>query len=404
MLASTRVKLMVMMFLQFFVWGAWYGQMSKYMLTTLHASGDQVGSAYAAFSLAMLISPFFVGMIADRYFAAQKVLGVLNLLGAALLYLITQNTSPDNFFLLILGYCLTFAPTLALTNSIAMQQMNVPEKEFPPIRVLGTVSWIVVTNIVGIYGFGDQVTIFQLSMVAAIALGIFAFFLPNTPPKATVSTSFTQIMGLDAFKLFKDRSFAIFFLSSVLICIPLSFYYAMANPSLTDGGMQNVENKMSLGQASEVIFMLLIPLAYTRLGVKKMLIVGLVAWIVRFIGFGYGDGGSGEWLLYLAIILHGVCYDFFFVTGQIYTDNKAGDKIKSSAQGLISLATYGIGMGIGSKIAGIVLDYYTRPDGSKDWLGVWLVPAGIAAVVLVLFIVFFSDKKRVLAQEDQLAV
>jgi len=404
MLASTRVKLMVMMFLQFFVWGAWYGQMSKYMLTTLHASGDQVGSAYAAFSLAMLISPFFVGMIADRYFAAQKVLGVLNLLGAALLYLITQNTSPDNFFLLILGYCLTFAPTLALTNSIAMQQMNVPEKEFPPIRVLGTVSWIVVTNIVGIYGFGDQVTIFQLSMVAAIALGFFAFFLPDTPPKATVSTSFSQIMGLDAFKLFKDRSFTIFFLSSVLICIPLSFYYAMANPSLTDGGMQNVENKMSLGQASEVIFMLLIPLAYTRLGVKKMLIVGLVAWIVRFVGFGYGDGGSGEWLLYLAIILHGVCYDFFFVTGQIYTDNKAGDKIKSSAQGLISLATYGIGMGIGSKIAGIVLDYYTRPDGSKDWLGVWLVPAGIAAVVLVLFIVFFSDKKRVLAQEDQLAV
>ncbi len=404
MLASTRVKLMVLMFLQFFVWGAWYGQMSKYMLTTLHASGDQVGSAYAAFSLAMLISPFFVGMIADRYFAAQKVLGVLNLLGAALLYLITQNTSPGNFFLLILGYCLTFAPTLALTNSIAMQQMTVPEKEFPPIRVLGTVSWIVVTNIVGIYGFGDQVTIFQLSMVAAIALGIFAFFLPDTPPKATVSTSFSQILGLDAFKLFKDRSFAIFFLSSVLICIPLSFYYAMANPSLTDGGMQNVENKMSLGQASEVIFMLLIPLAYTRLGVKKMLIVGLVAWIVRFIGFGYGDGGSGEWLLYLAIILHGVCYDFFFVTGQIYTDNKAGDKIKSSAQGLISLATYGIGMGIGSKIAGVVLDYYTRPDGSKDWLGVWLVPAGIAAVVLVLFIVFFSDKKRVLAQEDQLAV
>lgn len=401
MLASTRVKLMVLMFLQFFVWGAWYGQMSKYMLTTLHATGDQVGSAYAAFSLAMLISPFFIGMIADRYFAAQKVLGILNLLGAGVLYLITQNTSADNFFILILGYCLTFAPTLALTNSIAMQQMQVPEKEFPPIRVLGTVSWIVVTNIVGIYGFGDQVTIFKLSMVASAALGIFSFFLPDTPPKATTSTSFSQILGLDAFKLFKDRSFAIFFLSSVLICIPLSFYYAMANPSLTDGGMQNVENKMSLGQASEVIFMLLIPLAYTRLGVKKMLVVGLVAWIVRFIGFGYGDGGSGEWLLYLAIILHGVCYDFFFVTGQIYTDNKAGDKIKSSAQGLISLATYGIGMGIGSKISGIVLDHYTRPDGSKDWLGVWLVPAGIAAVVLVLFVLLFSDKKRVLAQEDQ---
>lgn len=402
MLLTTRVKLSAMMFLQFFVWGAWYGQMSKYLLTELHATGDQVGNAYAAFSLAMIIAPFFVGMIADRYFAAQKVLGVLNLLGAAVLYFITQNTEADNFFYLILAYCITFAPTLALTTSIAMQQMSTPEKEFPGIRVLGTVAWIIVTNIVGYYGFGDKVTIFQLSMYSAAALGFFSFFLPDTPPKATTSTSFSQILGLDAFKLFKDRSFAIFFLSSVLICIPLSFYYAMANPSLTDGGMQNVENKMSLGQASEVIFMLLIPLAYTRLGVKKMLIVGLIAWIIRFIGFGYGDGGSGEWLLYIAIVLHGVCYDFFFVTGQIYTDNKAGEKIKSSAQGLISLATYGIGMGIGSKISGIVLDMYTRPDGSKDWLAVWMVPAGIAAVVLLLFVLLFNDNTRSKAPKDEL--
>ncbi|WP_080058126.1 nucleoside permease [Spirosoma aerolatum] len=398
---TTRVKLSVMMFLQFFVWGAWYGQMSKYLLTELHASGDQVGNAYAAFSLAMIIAPFFIGMIADRYFAAQKVLGVLNLLGAVVLYFITQNTDPGQFFYLILAYCLTFAPTLALTSSIAMQQMSSPEKEFPGIRVLGTVAWIIVTNIVGYYGFGDKVTIFQLSMYSAVVLGVLAFFLPDTPPKATTSTSFSQILGLDAFKLFKDRSFAIFFLSSVLICIPLSFYYAMANPSLTDGGMHNVENKMSLGQASEVIFMLLIPLAYSRLGVKKMLIVGLIAWIIRFICFGYGDVSS-EWMLYLAIVLHGVCYDFFFVTGQIYTDNKAGEKIKSSAQGLISIATYGIGMGIGSKISGIVLDMYTRPDGSKDWLSVWLVPAGIAAVVLILFVLLFTDKQKTQAKEGEL--
>ncbi|GAB3643582.1 nucleoside permease [Spirosoma arcticum] len=401
MLTTTRVKLSAMMFLQFFMWGAWYGQMSKYLLTQLNASGDQVGNAYAAFSLAMIIAPFFVGMIADRYFAAQKVLGVLNLLGAVVLYFITQNTNPDNFFYLILAYCITFAPTLALTSSIALQQMTTPEKEFPGIRVLGTVAWIVVTNIVGYYGFGDQVTIFQLAMYSAVALGLFSFMLPNTPPKATASTSVAQILGLDAFKLFKDRSFAIFFLSSVLICIPLSFYYAMANPSLTDGGMQNVENKMSLGQASEVIFMLLIPVAYSRLGVKKMLIVGLVAWIVRFICFGYGDVSS-EWLLYIAIILHGVCYDFFFVTGQIYTDNKAGEKIKSSAQGLISLATYGLGMGIGSKLSGMVLDMYTRPDGTKDWLSVWLVPAGIAAVVLIVFVLLFTDKKKVVPTEGEL--
>lgn len=401
MLSTTRIKLSVMMFLQFFVWGAWYGQMSKYLLTQLKATGDQVGNAYAAFSLAMIIAPFFVGMIADRYFAAQKVLGVLNLLGAVVLYFITQNTDPNQFFYLILAYCITFAPTLALTTSIAMQQMTTPEKEFPGIRVLGTVSWIIVTNIVGFYGLGDKVTIFQLSMYSAIVLGIFAFFLPNTPPKATTSTSFSQILGLDAFKLFKDRSFAIFFLSSVLICIPLSFYYAMANPSLTDGGMQNVENKMSLGQASEVIFMLLIPLAYTRLGVKKMLIVGLIAWIIRFICFGYGDASS-EWMLFIAIVLHGVCYDFFFVTGQIYTDNKAGAKIKSSAQGLITLATYGIGMGIGSKLSGIVLDMYTRPDGTKDWLSVWLVPAGIAAAVLIVFVLLFTDKKKAVPTEDEL--
>jgi len=401
MLTSTRVKLSVMMFLQFFVWGAWYGQVTKYLETQLHATGVQQGAAFSTFSIAMLVAPFFVGMIADRYFAAQKVLGVLNLLGAAILYYLIQVNDADQFFWALLVYCLTFAPTLALTSSIAMQQMTTPEKEFPGIRVLGTVSWIVVTNIVGYYGFGDKVTIFQLSMYSAVVLGIFSFFLPDTPPKATTSTSVSQILGLDAFKLFKDRSFAIFFLSSVLICIPLSFYYAMANPSLTDGGMQNVENKMSLGQASEVIFMLLIPLAYTRLGVKKMLIVGLIAWIVRFICFGYGDGGSGEWMLFLAIILHGVCYDFFFVTGQIYTDNKAGEKIKSSAQGLISLATYGIGMGIGSYLSGIVKDMF-KTGNSVNWTYFWLVPAGIAAAVLVVFVLLFTDNKRVQTKEDKL--
>ena len=393
MTLTTRIQLSLMMFLQFFMWGAWYGQMSKYLMTTLGASGDQVGNAYAAFSLAMIIAPFFVGMIADRYFAAQKVLGILCLLGAGVLYLITQNTDPDSFFMLILAYCLTFAPTLALTSSIAMQQMSNPEKEFPGIRVLGTVAWIVVTNIVGYYGFGDKVSIYQLAMYSSVVLGVFSFFLPNTPPNPSSGASFSQILGLDAFKLFRDRSFAIFFVSSVLICIPLSFYYAMANPALTDSGMLNVENKMSLGQVSEVVFMLLIPLAFSRLGVKKILIIGLLAWIARFLFFGYGNAGSGEWMFYLAIILHGICYDFFFVTGQIYTDNKAGAKIKSSAQGLITLATYGIGMGIGSKLSGIVLDYYTK-NGVKDWTSVWLVPAGIAAVVLVLFLLFFRDEKR----------
>jgi len=397
MTLTTRIKLMVMMFLMFSTWGAWYGQMGKYLFTTLHATGDQIGSAYATFSIASIVAPFFMGMVADRFFSAQKVMGVLNILGAVILYFLIQNQDPDTFFWYILAYTLTFAPNLALSNSIAMNQMENPEKEFPSIRVIGTIAWIVITNIVGFFGVGDKVTIFQIAMFTSIAWAIFAFTLPNTPPKATKATSFGQILGTDAFVLFKDRSFLIFFICSILVCIPLSFYYAHANLSLTESNMTNVENKMSLGQVSEVGFMLLIPFALSKFGIKKMLIVGLIAWIVRFICFGYGDGISSEWVLYLAIILHGVCYDFFFVTGQIYTDNKAGEKIKNSAQGLITLATYGIGMGIGSILSGKVLDKYTTKVGevsTHDWTSVWMVPAAISAVVLLLFILVFKDNTR----------
>lgn len=390
------------MFLQFFVWGTWYGQMSKYLTNQLHATGDQVGNAYAAFSIAMIAAPFFIGMLADRYFAAQKVLGVLNLIGAVLLFALTKTTDPNTFFWIMLLYCFSFTPTIALTNSISMQQMTKPEKEFPAIRVFGTISWIVVTNIIGLMAVGDKVVIFQMAMVSSVVLGLFAFFLPSTPPTSTGPASFAQIIGKDAFVLFKDRSFVIFFISSILICIPLSFYYTWANPSLTDGyiaafpnedpGSFNIENKMSLGQASEVIFMVLLPLAFRKLGVKKILVIALAAWIVRFLFFGYGTADTSVWMLYIAILLHGVCFDFFFVTGQIYTDLKAGEKIKSQAQGLISLATYGIGMFIGSKVAGIVKDIYTSEETLiTNWTSVWLVPAGIATVVLILFMLFFKD-------------
>jgi nucleoside transporter len=390
-----------MMFLQFFVWGAWYGQMSKYMTDQLGATGDQVGQAYAAFSIAMIAAPFFVGMLADRFFEAQRVLGVLNLLGAGLLFWLTQVKDPDLFFWVMLLYCLTFAPTIALTSSIAMRHMDNPEKEFPAIRVFGTIAWIVVVNLVGFWGVGDKVAIFQISLVSAAILGVLSFFLPRTPPVSSGPVSVGQIIGKDAFVLFRDRSFVIFFISSILICIPLSFYYTWANPSLTDAykaalpgvdpGSFKIENKMSLGQASEVFFMLILPFAYRKFGVKNILIIGLLAWITRFLLFGYGDAAGGAWMFYIAILLHGVCYDFFFVTGQIYTDLKAGNKIKAQAQGLITLATYGIGMFIGSVIAGRVKDLYTAAEVT-NWLNVWLVPAGIAAVVLVLFFLFFREK------------
>jgi nucleoside transporter len=391
---NLRIQLSFMMFLQFFVWGAWYGQMSKYLFTNLNASGSQVGNAYSAFSIAMMVAPFFIGMIADRYFAAQKVLAVLNIIGAAILFFLIQEKDADNFFWWILAYCLTFAPTISLTSSISMTHMADPAKEFPMIRVFGTIAWFVVTNIVGFWKVGDQSTIFYISMISSLVLGAYAFTLPNTPPKATDKPTFMNIIGADAFVMFKDRSFLIFFISSILICIPLSFYYAMANPSLTDSGMTNVESKMSLGLLSEFLFMLAIPFAIQRFGVKWILIVGLIGWIVRFYLFSNGNSGSGIWMLYMAILLHGLCFDFFFVTGQIYTDAKAGPKIKNQAQGLISLATYGIGMFIGSILAGKVTEMYTI-NKIKDWASIWMVPAGIAAVVLVLFVLLFKDNIRV---------
>ncbi|MFM7195079.1 MAG: MFS transporter [Bacteroidota bacterium] len=403
---STQVRLALMMFLQFFVWGSWYGQLGKYMTDGLHATGEQVGTAYAAFSIAMIAAPFFVGMLADRFFAAQKVLATLNLAGAVLLWYISTIGDPDFFFWVFLLYCLTFAPTIALTSSIALRQMTNPEKEFPPIRVFGTASWIAVVNLVGFMGVGDKSTIFVISAVSAAVLGVLAFTLPDTPPTASGGpVTFGQIIGKDAFVLFKDRSFTIFFLSSILICIPLSFYYTWGNSSLTDAykvafpgtdaASFNIENKMSLGQASEVIFMLLLPLAYRKLGVKNILIIGLVAWIIRFLCFGYGTADTSAWMLYVAILLHGMCFDFFFVTGYIYTDNKAGAGIKSQAQGLITLATYGVGMFIGSIIAGKVKDMYTAGDPAiTNWTNVWLVPTGIAVVVLLLFLLLFRDDSR----------
>lgn len=402
-----------MMFLQFVVWGSWYGQLSKYLFV-INFDGVQVGNIYATFSIAMIISPFLVGMLADRFFAAQKVLGVLNLIGAGLLFMLTKITDYDTFYWTMLMYCLTFAPTIALTSSISMRQMTAPEKEFPLIRLMGTIAWIAVTNLIGFMGWGDQSTIFYISMITAVVIGLYAFTLPNTPPTIKGPVSVGQIIGKDAFVLFRDRSFTIFFISSILICIPLSFYYAMGNPSITDAyktafiaanpGAELpktffVENKMSLGQASEVFFMLLLPFAYRKFGIKWILILAIVAWIIRFLCFGYGNATSGEWMLYTGILLHGICFDFFFVSGMIYSDQKAGEKIKSQAQGLISLATYGLGMYIGSVVAGYVQKLYTTGVGNNavtNWTNVWLVPAGIAAVVLLLFLVLFNEKRKAL--------
>ncbi|MEY4047044.1 MAG: hypothetical protein RL284_595 [Bacteroidota bacterium] len=400
---KTKIALSIMMFLLYCIWGSWYGQMSKYLSNQLEASGVQVGNAYAMFSIAMIASPFLVGLLADRYIAAQRLLGILSLLGAAILFWLINIEEPSTFIWVLLLYCLTFTPAISLTTSIAMRQMANPEIEFPPIRVFGTIAWIVIVNVVGWYGWGDKATIFQLALLLSLVLGVFSFFLPHTPPgKSKEPFSYAQLIGKDAFVLFKSKSFTLFFISSVLICIPLAFYYTWANPSLTDAYILAfpsinadsfaIENKMSLGQVSEIVFLLMLPFAYRKWGLKNIFIIGLLAWVIRFLFFGYGTADSTPWMLYLAILLHGVCYDFFFVSGQIYIDKKAGTAIKAQAQGLITLATYGIGMLLGNLIAGYIKDMNTLSNVT-NWTNVWLVPAGIASLVLLLFMFFFKQEK-----------
>jgi nucleoside transporter len=393
---NTRIQLSTMMFLQFFIWGAWYVTMGTYLDKVLHASGVQIGAAYSAMAIATIISPFFVGMIADKFFAAQKLLGVLHLAGAALLYYLSKVDNPNMFYWIVLLYSLLYAPTLALANSVAFRQMKDPGKEFPSIRFLGTIGWIATGFLIDkVFKISTEqlATTFIMAAVVSLILGLLCFTLPDTPPKAKgTKTSFAQVFGADALVLFKDRSFVVFFIASILICIPLSFYYGFTNLFLTEAGMKSVTSNMTFGQFSEALFILLIPFFFRRLGVKWMIAIGMLAWTIRFILFGYGDAGPGLWMLFAGIILHGVCFDFFFVTGQIYTDSKADLKIQSSAQGLITMATYGVGMWIGTLLSGYVKDYYTI-EKISNWKSIWLVPAGIAAVVLLLFILFFKEKR-----------
>jgi nucleoside transporter len=396
---TTRFQLSFMMFLQFFIWGAWYVTMGTYLDKVLHATGIQVGAAYSAMAIATIFSPIFVGMIADRFFSAQKLLGVLHIVGALLLYYITRIDNPSFFYWIVLLYSLMYAPTLALANSVAFRQMNDPAKEFPSVRFLGTIGWIAVGWMIDKVFKLQTEQLAQTFVIAAVAsgiLGVLSFTLPDTPPKAKgTQTTFAKVLGADALVLFKDRSFTVFLIASILICIPLSFYYSFTNLYLTEAGMKNVTSSMTLGQFSEALFILLIPFFFRRLGVKWMIAIGMIAWAVRFLLFGYGDAAENLWMLFAGIILHGVCFDFFFVTGQIYTDSKADIKIQSSAQGLITMATYGVGMWIGTLLSGYVKDHYTV-DKIVTWKSVWLVPAGISVAVLLFFLVLFNEKRKTL--------
>ena len=388
---AVRGKLFVMMFLQYFVWGAWYVTMGTYLGETLGFQGQQIGLAYGTTAVAAMISPFFIGMVADRYFATEKILAALHLAGAVVLLAASTLSTFGPFYAVLLGYTLLYMPTLALTNSLSFHQMQDPGKEFPAVRVLGTIGWIVAGLTIGFLHLESTAVPMQIGAGGSVALGVFCLALPHTPPKRVADRVTTRdVLGLDALQLLRDRSFAIFVVGSFLVSIPLQFYYAFANPFLNELGMENAAGKMTLGQMSEIGFMLVMPWFFVRLGVKRMLLMGMLAWTARYALFAFGDTGALAWMLYLGILLHGICYDFFFVTGQIYVDRKAPVHLRAAAQGLIAFVTLGVGMLIGSWLSGLVVDRFSLTAGTHAWDRIWLVPAFGAGLVLVLFAMLFT--------------
>ncbi len=405
---TTRVQLSSMMFFNFFVWGIWFVTMGTYLTKgNIGATDGQTGLAYGTQCLGAIIAPFIIGMIADKFFAAQKILGVLHLAGAGLLYYITTQTSFGSFYSLLLIYMIIYMPTLALVNAIALKQVTSAEKQFSGLRMWGTIGWIVAGAIIQWMAWENNPSslsiTYKVAAVTSALFGVYAFFLPNTPPpKAGQKVSISEVLGLDALKILKDKNYLIFFIASILICIPLAFYYGQANLFLNESGMVGAAGKMTLGQVAETVFLFLMPFFFKRFGVKQMLLIGMFAWVLRYLLFANGNMDSGLWMLYAGIILHGICYDFFFVTGQIYTDHKAGERVRSSAQGLITLATYGVGMYIGFWAAGNIVGKYAITDAAgkvvnHDWQTIWIYPCLFAAGVSLLFMLFFkNDKKTVL--------
>lgn len=402
---TTRIQLSSMMFLEFFIWGSWFVTLGTFLSSNLNASGGQSASVFSTQSWGAIIAPFIIGLIADRYINAEKILGALHLIGALLMYQLYNSDNITVFYPYVLAYMILYMPTLALVNSVSFNQMKNPEKDFSSIRVWGTIGWIVAGLLISYLFHWDSAenttkgllkNTFLMAGIASLVLGLLSFTLPKTPPanSSGEKVSLSQILGLDALKLLKDKNFAVFFIASILICIPLAFYYQNTHSFLSNIGVANPTGKMTIGQISEVLFLLLLPVFFTRFGFKKTILVGMLAWALRYALFAFGNAGDLSFMLLIGIALHGICYDFFFVSGQIYTNSKAGEKYKSAAQGLITLATYGIGMLIGFEIAGKITDAYKITDKEFDYKMIWLIPSAIAATVFLLFALFFKDEKK----------
>ena len=396
---KSRFQLSTLMFLQYFIWGAWYVTLNTYLGETLQFTATQIGLCYGTFAISAMISPFLVGLIADKFFATEKVLGLMHLLGAVLLIVASQATTFQFFYPALLLYTVSYTPTMALSNSLSFHQMVDPGKQFPGVRVLGTIGWIAANNVIGFLGYTNTVEQLYVAAVVSLLLGLYSFTLPHVPPKKEKKVNIKEVLGFDALSLFKSRAFTTLIIASILTCIPLSFYFGFTASFLSDIGMDYIPNKISLGQVSEIFFMLILPVFLARFGVKRVLFLGMAAWLIRYLLFANGDIGGGVWMIYTGIILHGICYDFFFVTGQIYVDKKAPDNLKSSAQGLITFATYGLGMFIGTWFAGRTIDFLTV-DGIPEWARIWYVPAAIAVVVLIMFGLMFREKQKAKMKDE----
>ncbi|KOF02638.1 major facilitator transporter [Roseivirga seohaensis subsp. aquiponti] len=401
--SGITTRLSVMMFLQFFIWGGWFVTLGTFLGNNINATDGQIAQAFSTQSWGAIIAPFIIGLIADRYFNAEKILGLLHLAGAVLMYLMAETTEFEVFYPYVLGYMVLYMPTLALVNSVAFRTMTDPSKQFSRIRVWGTIGWVLAGLVISfVFSWDSQEAIaegmlkntFLMTAIASAILGVFSFTLPKTPPRVEKGEKITlkEILGLDALKLLTNKNFAVFFFSSVLICIPLAFYYQNANPFLAEIGVSNPTGKMTIGQISEVLFMLLLPIFLKKYGIKKTLLFGMLAWALRYVLFAFGNADELVFMLITGIALHGICYDFFFVSGQIYTDSKAGEKFKSSAQGLITLATYGVGMLIGFWVAGQISQFYTVGD-VHEWKNIWLLPAGFAVLVFLIFAATFKNEE-----------
>lgn len=392
-------QLSVMMFLQLFVWGAWFVTLGNY-LANIGFSATDIGTAYLTNNIGAIIAPLFIGLIADRFFPAEKVMALLHFIGAGVLYYVSDLEGSGAIILGLLIYNACYMPTLALANAVSFHQMNAPEEQFSKIRVWGTIGWIVagvsITFLLGSQFENVEATTIPMKMGAAasVLLSLYCLTLPSTPPKSKGrKVSIAELFGSQSFAMLRDKSFAIFAACSLLISIPLAFYYTFANLFLNEIGMVGAASKMTIGQVSEVFFMALMPFFFRRLGVKWMLLVGMLAWIVRYALFSAGDMSNLSWMIYGGILLHGVCYDFFFVTGQVYVDQKAPAEIRSSAQSFITLLTYGFGLAIGTMLSGRVIDALTT-DGIRDWSTIWMTPCVFAAVIAVIFYFTFNDNGK----------